>query len=98
MIIRMVKMTFKPGNISAFEKIFEATKDRIRASNGCQHLELLRDVDNPNVFFTYSHWVDTEHLNMYRDSALFAEVWPATKVLFAAKPEAWSTEQKVILV
>ena len=97
MIIRMVKMTFKPENISAFEKIFEATKSRIRASKGCQHLELLRDVNNPNVFFTYSHWVDTEHLNMYRDSALFAEVWPATKVLFAEKPEAWSTKQKVIL-
>jgi quinol monooxygenase YgiN len=94
----MVKMTFKPEHISAFEKIFEATKAKIRASNGCRHLELLRDVNNPNVFFTYSHWVDTDHLNMYRDSALFAEVWPATKVLFAAKPEAWSTVQKEILV
>ncbi len=97
MIIRMVKMTFKPENVPAFERLFEKQKEQIRAFEGCTHLELLRDVNHPNIFFTYSHWQSTAHLNLYRESALFAKVWPATKVLFAAKPEAWSTEQKVIL-
>jgi len=58
---------------------------------------LLNDIDTPNIFFTYSHWRSVEDLNRYRDSALFADVWPRTKVLFAAKPEAWSTTQKHIL-
>ena len=97
MIIRLVKMTFAPEKVADFEKLFEETKALIREFEGCMHLELLNDVDNPNIFFTYSHWRSVNDLNHYRDSALFAEVWPRTKVLFAAKPEAWSTTQKHIL-
>ena len=90
-------MTFEEKCVEDFLSLFEATKQKIRASEGCLHLELLRDVDNPNIFFTSSHWNSTTDLNKYRDSALFAHVWPRTKVWFAAKPEAWSTEQKEIL-
>ena len=97
MIIRMVKMTFDEKRVDEFLSLFEATKKNIRAFEGCEHLELLRDVNNPSIFFTYSHWQSTTDLNKYRDSALFADIWPRTKVLFTAKPEAWSTEQKVIL-
>ncbi len=97
MIIRIVKMTFIPDRIDDFLEVFEATKHRIRNFEGCNHLELLRHVDEPNVFFTYSHWDTKDHLNAYRDSDLFGDVWPRTKALFAAKPEAWSMEQKHIL-
>ena len=97
MIVRIVKMTFKPELVPDFEQLFEETKNQIRGFEGCLHLQLLRDVNQPNIFFTYSHWINTESLNNYRNSALFAHVWPATKKLFAAKPEAWSTEQKQIL-
>lgn len=97
MIIRIVKMTFEADKVSDFLDVFEATKHRIRAFEGCQHLELLNDVDKPNVYFTYSHWDSKAHLNAYRDSDLFGDVWPRTKTLFAAKPEAWSMEQKHIL-
>jgi len=97
MLIRLVKMTFAPEKVADFETLFEATKEQIRNFEGCLHLELLNDIDTPNIFFTYSHWRSVEDLNRYRDSALFADVWPRTKVLFAAKPEAWSTTQKHIL-
>lgn len=97
MLVRIVKMTFRPEAVSQFESLFEETKTQIRNATGCIHLSLLRDVHNPNVFFTYSHWVGQDALNNYRDSALFASVWPRTKALFAAKPEAWSTEQKHVL-
>jgi quinol monooxygenase YgiN len=97
MLIRLVKMTFAPEKVADFEKLFEETKEQIRNFEGCLHLELLNDIDKPNIFFTYSHWRSVEDLNRYRDSALFADVWPRTKVLFAAKPEAWSTTQKHIL-
>ena len=92
MINRIVKMTFDPAHSAAFIALFEATKDKIRGFEGCEQLSLLRDVNQPNIFFTYSFWQSEAHLNAYRDSALFAEVWGNTKVLFAGKPEAWSTE------
>ena len=97
MIIRIVKMTFAPENVDTFLNIFEETKSRIRGFEGCQHLELLNDVDQTNIFFTYSYWDSQEHLNAYRHSNLFGDVWPRTKKLFAAKPEAWSVTQKHIL-
>ena len=97
MIIRIVKMTFEENLIQDFLDIFEETKHRIREFEGCLHLELLRDIDSENVFFTYSHWDSKEHLNNYRNSEVFGDVWPKTKVLFKAKPEAWSMEQKHIL-
>ena len=97
MIIRIVKMTFAPEHVSTFLDVFESSKERIRGFEGCNHLELLNDINQPNIYFTYSHWDSQEHLNAYRDSELFGDVWPRTKVLFSAKPEAWSVKQKHIL-
>ncbi|WP_092104555.1 putative quinol monooxygenase [Pontibacter chinhatensis] len=90
MLIRIVRMTFKPEKTEEFLEIFRNSKDKIRAFEGCQHVELLQDLHQPNVFSTYSLWDSEEHLNNYRGSELFGQVWPATKTLFAAKPEAWS--------
>ncbi len=97
MIVRIVKMTFKEENIPLFENIFKEVKEKIRKSNGCRLLELYQDVKDPNVFFTYSYWEEEADLNRYRNSDLFAKVWAETKVLFDAKPEAWSTRKKVVL-
>jgi heme-degrading monooxygenase HmoA len=60
--------------------------------NGCQHLELLRDVASPNVFFTLSFWENEVDLNAYRHSELFKTTWAKTKVLFSDKPQTWTTE------
>ena len=92
MIIRIVKMTFEPSKVNDFLKVFDASKERIRNFEGCSHLKLLNDVSSRNIFFTYSHWESEDHLNTYRDSELFKTTWAQTKVLFAAKPEAWSVE------
>ena len=97
MIIRIVKMTFDPEKVNDFEALFHQSKEKIRAFEGCTHLELLHDIDKPNIYFTYSYWEDPKYLAMYRKSDLFNIVWSNTKKLFAAKPEAWSVDQKVIL-
>lgn len=97
MITRIVKMTFKETNIQAFEGLFERFKLSIRNQEGCLHLKLLQDKANPCIFFTYSLWENEKFLNQYRSSALFAEVWPATKLLFAEKPLAWTVNEKVVL-
>lgn len=91
MLIRVVRMTFAPMQVAAFLTLFHATKHRIRQQPGCRHLALWQDADNPHIYSTYSHWDDAAALDSYRKSALFGEVWPATKRLFVAPPVAFSS-------
>ncbi|WP_299758012.1 antibiotic biosynthesis monooxygenase family protein [uncultured Pontibacter sp.] len=93
MLIRIVRMTFKPEKTEEFLEIFRSSKDKIRAFEGCNHVELLQDLHQPNIYSTYSLWDSEAHLNNYRSSELFGQVWPATKTLFADKPETWSYTQ-----
>lgn len=86
-------MTFKPEEVAAFLELFHATKEKIRGFEGCEHLELLQDYNQENVFVTYSHWHSEEHLNAYRDSPLFGQVWKETKAKFADKPVAFSSKK-----
>jgi len=97
MTIRIVKMTFEPEKIDEFIALFDRYKEKIRAVEGCTHLELLQSEDQKSIFMTYSHWKDPKFLEAYRHSELFKEIWPATKALFADRPEAWSVNQRVIL-
>ena len=85
-------MCFISGKEKEFREIFEQSKDKIRGFEGCTHLELLNDVQHPNVFFTYSKWESEKHLDNYRHSELFNSTWNKTKVLFSEKPEAWTVQ------
>ncbi len=86
-------MTFREEAVKSFvEEVFEQSKARIRAFEGCQHMELLRHKTRPNVLFTLSMWDDEAALEAYRASALFADTWAKTKALFAEKAEAWTVE------
>lgn len=86
-------MTFREEAVETFlHDVFEHSKDRIRAFPGCQHMELLRNLNQPNILFTLSIWDDEAALEDYRKSELFQTTWAKTKVLFAEKAEAWSVE------
>lgn len=93
MLIRVVRMTFRPEERNNFLELFDQKKEKIRHFEGCSHLELLEDYNDPNVFSTYSYWQDEVALNAYRHSELFAEVWANTKSKFAAKPVAFSLKK-----
>lgn len=97
MMIRVVKMHFRAEEVENFQALFDENKEKIRGFEGCEYLELWRDIDRPEIFFTYSHWRGPEFLEAYRQSELFASVWSRTKVLFAEKPQAWSVEPEVKL-
>jgi heme-degrading monooxygenase HmoA len=97
MIKRLVKLTFQADKTADFKEIFDTSKDKIRAMKGCLYLELLQDVNKPHIFFTLSHWDTEGALNEYRHSDLFKTTWAKTKILFANKPEAWTTEVVEIL-
>ena len=90
MITRVVKMTFKPETVQGFKEIFYASQKLIRAFEGCNRVDLMRDQNNECVFFTLSFWDSEEDLNAYRQSYLFKNTWSKVKPLFSEKAEAWS--------
>tara|TARA_R100000353_G_scaffold53405_1_gene42716 strand:- start:17762 stop:18034 length:273 start_codon:yes stop_codon:yes gene_type:complete len=90
-------MEFKAENVTAFLENFETVKDKIRNFPGCEFLELYRDKNEETIFFTYSRWNDETHLENYRHSELFKEVWSKTKPMFRHKAQAWSVDTLVSL-
>lgn len=93
MFVRIVKMNFKESNIALFLENFNMNKQKIRNSKGCNLLELYRDKNDANTFFTYSYWESEADLEAYRNSELFKVVWGKTKALFNKKPDAWSVDK-----
>jgi len=85
-------MTFHPEKTTLFLENFNRVKNKIRAFDGVEYLELLQDKNNTNIYFTYSHWESENHLTVYRNSDLFKSIWKITKPLFVAKAEAWSVD------
>lgn len=83
-------MEFLPEKRSEFLMLFERHKADIASQPGCRDLKLVQDEAQPACISTVSMWDAQEDLDAYRKSALFAEVWPATKALFAAPPTAHS--------
>jgi len=93
MLIRIVRMHFKESGVAEFLTVFNRHKHDIRNFDGCSHLELLKDIDVPNTYITYSYWRDAGALENYRQSLLFENVWGKTKALFAERPQAFSVEK-----
>ena len=89
-LIRTVRMTFRPEALDTFFPLFEEAAPQIRAFPGCRHLELWQDTRYPNILTTYSHWEGPDALEVYRQSTLFKQTWAKTKPLFAAPPVAHS--------
>lgn len=97
MLIRIVRMHFTEAGVEEFLQIFNANKEAIRNSEGCTHLQLLRDVSDPSTYTTLSHWQDEKYLNQYRKSELFGKVWGQVKTLFAERSQAFSLEKFIEL-
>ncbi|RAW01021.1 putative quinol monooxygenase [Pseudochryseolinea flava] len=92
MLIRIVRMQFTEAGTDEFLEIFRANMLAIRNFEGCTHLELLKDPEEPHVFTTLSYWNGPQFLEKYRQSELFANVWGSVKPLFAARTQAFSLE------
>ncbi|MFM2306610.1 MAG: hypothetical protein RLZZ367_1279 [Bacteroidota bacterium] len=92
MLIRIVKMTFAEDKVADFVNTFNQRKHLIASFQGCSGVQLLRDTNDPRIFFTYSNWDNAASLEKYRQSELFNTVWSTVKEWFVARPEAWSVE------
>lgn len=97
MILRIVQMKFRPECREAFQTLFEERKNTIRGFDGCLHLELWQGSNDPDIFFTYSHWESESHLDHYRFSDFFKETWTLTRAMFVEKAQAWSVEQRTVV-
>ncbi len=64
---------------------------------GCFHLEILVDIRKKGHISTFSKWESEDHLNAYRDSALFKNFWASIKPHFAEPAKAWSSSSAVYL-
>ena len=87
-IHRWVEMQFQPDKIEAFLSVFESSKTKIRAREGCLSLQLIQDPQQPHILCTSSIWESEDALNAYRNSELFQVTWSLTKPLFQAKAKA----------
>ncbi len=85
-------MTFQETKIDNFKDLAMTIKDRIRNFPGCEHLDLLQDNSESNIFFSYSYWQSEDALNEYRKSDFFRQTWSKTRQWFSAKPEAWTLD------
>lgn len=94
MIRRIVKMSFRPECLEAFDELFQNVKPRILSQEGCNQVELLVDIHDPTSIFTYSLWDSEDYLNQYRNTDLFSQTWQKTKEMFSEKAEAWSVVEK----
>jgi heme oxygenase (mycobilin-producing) len=97
MLIRIVRMHFTEAGVEEFLRIFNENKQAIRDFEGCSHLELLKDADEPNTYTTLSYWRDVSCLEQYRKSELFGRVWGSVKTLFAERSQAFSLEKFIEL-
>lgn len=97
MLIRIVHMTFQPEKVNGFLVMFEKSKDKIKDSAGCHHLELLKDYHSENKFTTYSYWENEEALNNYRESEIFREIWEETREMFSEKPTVHSLKKFIVV-
>lgn len=97
MLIRIVRMHFTESGVEEFLQIFNQHKEAIRNMEGCSHLQLLKDLNDPNTYTTLSYWNDEECLNRYRQSELFGNVWGRVKTLFAERSQAFSLQKFIEL-
>ena len=97
MMIRIVRMHFTEAGVEEFLSIFEENKIAIRNFEGCTHLQLLKDMDDPYTYTTLSHWEGPQYLEKYRQSELFGKVWGRVKTLFSERTQAFSLEKFIEL-
>lgn len=91
-------MSFEKKDAVLFLEIFNEHKEQIRAAEGCTFLELWQtDENDSTLFFTHSKWLSEDFLNQYRHSEIFKMVWPKTKALFNALPEAYTVSSVLTL-
>ena len=62
MILRIVKMRFRPEETESFMAFFEKIKPAIESMPGLKELKICRNADNKDEVFTLSTWMKRRRL------------------------------------
>lgn len=92
MLIRLVRMHFRPEAVDAFLALYATARPIITSQPGCFSVQLVRERDDSAAFATWSTWADAAALDAYRASAFFRGFWPQVRVLFRQPAEVVSYE------
>ena len=79
-------MEFQSDKVEAFKSIFKENQSKIIAQQGCYDVQLLQDIHESNIFFTYSKWKSQAHLDQYRKTDFFKKFGRKRKYFFAINP------------
>ncbi len=93
MLIRLVRMRFRSEEVERFLALYDQAYPIIVGQPGCRSVQLVREIDDPAAFATWSVWDDAAALDAYRRSAFFRGFWPEVKALFRAPAQAVSFEE-----
>jgi len=89
-ILRIVRLTFKKEHVNDFKLLFEKIRPQIESFEGCLELQIFRDNELENVFYTLSRWLSATHLEKYRNSDLFKTTWENVSRWFDDKPKGFT--------
>jgi hypothetical protein len=92
MLTRLVRMRFQPEQVETFLALYAAMHPRIVGQPGCLSVQLVREIDDPAAFATWSVWESVAALDAYRTSDFFRQYWPQVRALFRQPAEAVSFE------
>lgn len=92
MLTRLVRMRFQPDRVDAFLALYAVMRPKIVSQPGCRSVQLVREIDDPAAFATWSVWESAAALEAYRTSAFFRQYWPQVRALFRQPAEAVSFE------
>ncbi len=90
MIVRLVRLKFKPEHVDTFLEFYERSRETIRHQEGCLALSLLQETGDPTAFATWSTWRSSRDLQLYRRSEFFRGFWPVVKGLLSEPATAVS--------
>jgi quinol monooxygenase YgiN len=93
MLIRLVRMWFEPDNVDEFLRLYHAAHPTISSQPGCFGVRLVRQIDDPASFATWSRWESAAALDAYRTGPFFRAFWPQVRALFRVPAEAVSFEE-----
>ena len=84
-------MTLKEGSaLRDFEAIYAERNPFKNGVAGCLSVQLMKDINDPNICYTLSEWESNDALESYRASAYFKQTWPMVKSLLSKRAEAYS--------
>ena len=92
MIVRLVRLKFKPEHIEEFLAFYEQSRETIRHQQGCLTLSMLRETNDEAAFCTWSTWRSGRDLQQYRRSEFFRDFWPRVRAMLREPAEAVSYE------